>query len=95
MTFAEYDRFSAATGRERPDDEGWGRGWRPVINVSWEDAVAYTQWLSAETGKRYRLPSEAEWEYAARSGTTTKYSWGDAIRSQLGQLQGLRQSVGR
>ena len=77
VTFEEYDRFTAATGRVRADDEGWGRGRRPVINVSWEDAVAYAKWLSDRTGERYRLPSEAEWEYAARAGSTTKYSWGN------------------
>ena len=79
VTFEEYDRFTSATGRERADDEGWGRGRRPVINVSWEDAVAYTRWLSQQTGERYRLPSEAEWEYAVRAGTETKYSWGNEI----------------
>lgn len=79
VTFEEYDAFTDATGRERAEDEGWGRGRRPVINVSWEDAVAYTQWLSSQTGERYRLPSEAEWEYAARAGSTTQYSWGDDI----------------
>ena len=79
VTFEEYDRFTDATGREWADDEGWGRGRRPVINVSWEDAVAYTKWLSGQTGERYRLPSEAEWEDAARSGTKKKYSWGNEI----------------
>jgi len=77
VTFAEYDKFAEATGKSKPDDEGWGRGNRPVINVSWHDAVAYTKWLNEQTGKRYRLPSEAEWEYAARAGTTTKYWWGN------------------
>ena len=79
VTFEEYDAFTDATGRERADDEGWGRGRRPVINVSWHDAVAYTQWLSSQTGEHYRLPSEAEWEYAARAGSTTLYSWGNDI----------------
>jgi formylglycine-generating enzyme required for sulfatase activity len=69
VTFDQYDQFALVTGRELPDDEGWGRGTRPVINVSWVDAVAYAEWLSEETGKRYRLPSEAEWEYAARAGS--------------------------
>ena len=79
VTFVEYDRFTKATGRERADDEGWGRGRRPVINVSWYDASAYVAWLSSQTGKHYRLPSEAEWEYAARAGSTTAYSWGNEI----------------
>ena len=81
VTFEEYDRFTAATGREPADNEGWGRGRRPVINVSWEDAVAYTKWLSGQTGERYRLPTEAEWEYAARAGSVTAYSWGNEIGS--------------
>ena len=76
VTFEEYDRF---TFPNRVDDEGWGRGRRPVMNVSWNDAREYVAWLSSETGLQYRLPSEAEWEYAARGGTTTAYSWGNEI----------------
>lgn len=78
-TFDEYDAFVAETGREKPDDKGWGRGKRPVMNVSWHDAVAYAAWLSKKTGKNYRLPTEAEWEYAARAGTTTTYWWGNEV----------------
>ena len=79
VIFEEYDRFTASTGRGRADDEGWGRGRRPVINVSWEDAQAYVSWLSEQTGAAYRLLSESEWEYAARAGSRTKYSWGNEI----------------
>ena len=60
-------------------DEGWSRGRRPVINVSWDDAQAYVKWLSKTTGKPYRLLSEAAYEYAARAGTQTNYPWGDEI----------------
>jgi len=79
VTFAEYDKFAEATDRKKPNDNGWGRGNHPVIYVSYEDGVAYTEWLCVQTGQTYRLPSEAEWEYAARAGTETVYWWGNEI----------------
>ena len=68
VTFAEFDQFTKDTGRKKAVDHGWGRTKRPAINVSWEEAVAYTQWLSEKTGEKFRLPSEAEWQYAAYAG---------------------------
>ena len=88
VTFEDYDRYAENWGflktlfgkkPKRPDDRGWGRGSRPVIDVNWHEAKAYAAWLSAQTGKRYRLPSESEWEYGARAGTETAYSWGNEI----------------
>jgi formylglycine-generating enzyme required for sulfatase activity len=83
-TFDDYDRFATATGRRMPDDGGLGRGTRPVTDVSWLDAMAYAQWLTAQTGFTYRLPSEAEWEYAARAGGKAglAYSTGDCISAK-------------
>jgi formylglycine-generating enzyme required for sulfatase activity len=83
VTFEEYDQFVAEALRESPSDEGWGRGRRPVINVSWIAAVSYARWLSSQTSKVYRLPSEAEWEYAARAGTETTYWWGNEMRAGM------------
>lgn len=79
VTFAEWDACVAAGGCNRyaPADRGWGRGARPALMVSWNDAQAYVRWLSERTGRAYRLPSEAEWEFAARGGATTTYWWGD------------------
>ena len=81
VTFEEWDACAAEVGcgGYRPEDKGWGRGRRPVINVSWRDAQAYVRWLSRKTGNEYRLLSEAEWEYAARAGSRTRYSFGDEI----------------
>ena len=93
VTFADYDRFAHAAGRRLPGDWGWGRGNRPVINVNWNEAKAYTSWLSAQTGKDYRLPTEAEWEYAARAGTSTRYAWGDNITCDQARY-GRRRAVG-
>ena len=88
VTFEEYDTFAEATDRKKPSDAGWGRERRPVINVRWKDAVAYAEWLSEQTGKRYRLPTEAEWEYAARAGTETPYWWGDSIGNDRANCKG-------
>jgi formylglycine-generating enzyme required for sulfatase activity len=88
VTFEEYDHFCAEMGREKPPDENWGRGPRPVINVSWEDAQAYCTWLSEATGAPYRLPSEAEWEYACRAGTTTPFWTGATITTKQANYDG-------
>jgi formylglycine-generating enzyme required for sulfatase activity len=81
VTFSEWDACVAdgGCGGYRPDDSSWGREKQPVINVSWEDATLYTQWLSSKTGKRYRLPSEAEREYFARAGTKDCFWWGCTV----------------
>lgn len=79
VTIAEYARFAGATGRKLPKTGGLDRATHPVFFVTWDDALAYVKWLSSQTGKSYRLPSEAEWEYAARGGTTGNYWWGRDI----------------
>lgn len=77
VTFAEFDACVADGGcSTRADDKGWGRGTRPVINVAFPDALAYASWLSARTGQAYSLPTEAQWEYAARAGSEDIYAGG-------------------
>jgi formylglycine-generating enzyme required for sulfatase activity len=79
VTFADWDACVSVGGCPKATDSGFGRSTRPVINVGWDDAQTYVAWLSTMTGQPYRLLTEAEWEYAARAGTTTAYYWGDEI----------------
>lgn len=89
VTFDEWDRFAADTNGYWPDDENWGRGMRPVINVSWADIQLYLKWLNAKAGladsdpTRYRLLSESEWEYACKAGTRGDFWWGFTCSSTI------------
>jgi formylglycine-generating enzyme required for sulfatase activity len=90
VTFEQWDACvsGGGCGGYRPSDNGWGRGNRPVINVSWSDAKQYVEWLGRRTGKSYRLLSEAEWEYAARAGTTTPFHTGATITTDQANYDG-------
>ncbi|MGH1469922.1 MAG: bifunctional serine/threonine-protein kinase/formylglycine-generating enzyme family protein [Cellvibrionaceae bacterium] len=81
ITFDDYEKFAQSTNRPIPKDNRWGRGNRPVINVNWNSAIAYTEWLSKQTGKKYRLPSEAEWEYFSKAGIANDFWWGGSSSS--------------
>jgi len=98
ITFFEYDYFCEAGGWEKPQDEGWGRGRRPVINVSWRDADAYVRWLRMKTGNAYRLPTETEWEYVCRAATTTPYTFGGQLSESAANFDstlGKTSEIGR
>ena len=82
VTFEQYDAFCVATKREKPADEGWGRGQRPVINVSWDDASAFATWMKC------RLPTEAEWEYACRAGSSTPFNTGNNLSTSQANYDG-------
>lgn len=95
ITFAQWDACVRGGGclGYSPDDGGGGRGMLPVTNVSWEDAQAYVAWLSDETGEEYRLPSEAEWQYAARAGTSTARYWGESDAEQCRYANGADEAL--
>ena len=88
VTFSEFEKFCMASGRVCPDDAGFGRDQRPLVSVSWSDARDYTNWLSAQTGKPYRLLSEAEWEYAARANSSGNFWWGNDSSQEYQNVSG-------
>lgn len=95
VTFEEWDACVSDGGCDgyRPEDWGWGRGRRPVTEVSWRDARGYIEWLSEKTGHPYGLPSEAQWEYAARAGTRTARYWGESAAEQCRYANGFDQDL--
>lgn len=96
VSFAEWDQCVAEGAcKFQPDDHGWGRGDHPVIGVSWDDAKVFVKWLNQKTHKPYRLPTEAEWEYAGRAGTTSAYWWGKDVGDGRANCQGCGGNPGR
>lgn len=97
VTFDEWDACVSEGGCDgyTPSDGGWGRGDRPVVNVSWENAKMYVEWLSRKSGRGYRLLSESEWEYSARGGATTAYWWGDGIGKRQANCLVVYESGGK
>jgi formylglycine-generating enzyme required for sulfatase activity len=89
VTFEEWDACFVEGGcKQKPDDRGLGRARRPVTDLDWDDTKSYLAWLSQKTGRTYRLPSESEWEYAARAGTTTTYPWGRTVEKDKANCLG-------
>jgi len=96
VTFVEWDLCVAAkVCKYSPSDHGWGRADRPVIDVSWDDAKVFIGWLSQKTGQAYRMPTEAEWEYAARAGTESAYWWGRDVGVGHAKCEGCGGDPGR
>ena len=95
VTFAEWDACVTVGGcNYSPQDRGWGRGNLPVIYTSWIDIQDYFTWLSSLTGHQYRLPSEAEWEYTARAGSTSSFPWGEKMVEGYANCTGCGPSSG-
>ncbi|TAE72490.1 MAG: TIR domain-containing protein [Bacteroidetes bacterium] len=92
VTVEEYEKYCTATNTKMPNAPDFNPNWKnkrhPIVNVSWEDATTYCAWLSKTTGKKYRLPTEAEWEYACRAGTTTPFSTGANLTTAQGNYNG-------
>lgn len=89
LTFEHWDACVARNGCDHyPEDSNWGRGDRPVFDVSWHDVQQYIAWINRETGKKYRLPTESEWEYAVRAGTTTPVYTGSCLSTEMANYDG-------
>jgi len=89
LTFEHWDACVAQNGCDHyPEDSNWGRGNRPVFDVSWNDAQQYIRWINLKTGKKYRLPTESEWEYAVRAGTTTPVYTGSCLSTEMANYDG-------